>query len=103
MKRYTRMNTNFRRGDQMKEAAPLSQDQACRNLLAAVIHQAADDLRPEPHQRPSEQRVLDMERDKARRWVTAVDTRPFSFEWCCLLLDMEPDRMRTGILERVGA
>lgn len=103
MKRYSGLNTNSRRGDQMKEGPSLSQDQACRNLLAAVIHQAADDMHPAPHARPSEQSALEGERNRAKRWVTSLETRPFSFDWCCTLLDMNPERMRVGILERVGA
>jgi hypothetical protein len=38
-------------------------------------------------------------RDYSGRWITGTGTKPFGFEWCCISLDLEPERVRQGIFD----
>lgn len=69
-------------------------DQKIRNLVAAVIHQAVDDLVTQKVY------ILLRERHAAANWIASTQRVPFSFEWCCMILDMDTERMRAGIEQK---
>jgi hypothetical protein len=72
-----------------------------KRLVAAVLLQAADDLR------------LLRERLRAMRfphpfmvdavlWVESDDKLPFTFEWCCELIGRDPDATRKKMLQGIN-
>lgn len=63
-----------------------------RNLLAAMIFRAWWDIYS-PHT---------IYRPPASRWVRSTTKTPFSFEWCCLLLGMEPADIRNVIMNNAA-
>jgi len=42
------------------------------------------------------------EREGARRWIASRSQAPFGFEWCCDILEIDPQRIRLLLEQRGG-
>lgn len=67
-----------------------------RRLWVAVVAQAMKDLAEEG---PGNARERERARDEARRWFHAERDGVGSFIWVCLVLDVDPGKMRTAVLK----
>lgn len=94
------------------DSSPLGQHHhAIRNLVAAVIADAAYEFRADRRRAVNDcKRSYPMEfaervglaralRGYAGLWITGTGSKPFGFEWCCVSLDLEPERVRQGIFD----
>lgn len=93
------------------DAEPLGQPHhAHRNLIAALIADAtyefrADRRRAVSNNKLSYPKFTDIAghrqalRGYAGRWITGTGNRPFGFVWCCVSLDLDPERVRRGIFD----
>ncbi len=52
-------------------------------LVAAVLERAFEDLR-----------LTRNLAEPAREWLDERGPRPWSFEWCCAIVDLDPDAVR---------
>lgn len=70
----------------------------CRRLLAAILLRAWKDALPPPRRKSPARRDVRMRLEKVRREARAYfrsrDLRPWSYEWICLHLDVDPCMMR---------
>lgn len=95
--------------------SPFSQrHQALRNVIAAVMESALfefrDDLRRAIAGRVGKRSLKTVEKiamtaalgEYAGRWISGTGQKPFGFEWCCLQLDQNPERVRAAILGRAS-
>jgi len=72
-----------------------------RRLLAAILLRAWEDALPPPRRKSPARRDVRMRREKvcreARAYFRSQDSRPWSYEWICLVLDIDPDPMRARL------
>lgn len=40
-------------------------------------------------------------RTYAGRWIFGDGPKPFGFRWCCAVLDLEPERVRRAVIEKL--
>lgn len=73
---------------------------ACRALWAAVLCTALEDAQGRMDRKDYRQPVVQGLRHDAARWLASADTGIGSFLWICMLLDLEPGRVRTAFAER---
>lgn len=92
----------------LTQVAPETPEQ---RLMAAVLQEAIDNLRPNmfdrrEHQRQSDRIALGKRKETARenaiRWVQEDEdpTWLFSFTNCCHVLGLEPESARAALLKR---
>ena len=78
------------------------QDRACRNLIAAVIHGAIYDFwdakyfaaRGKSAKDRPDHALMSAMRSESGRWIFGPRRDAFSFDWCCLILGIQPERVR---------
>lgn len=88
---------------------------ACIRLVAAVVLQALRDVDPsqrrfrgtkdkEEGEEDGEEKASGNEgkriRDGARRWFMSDETAPWTFLWCCDILDLRPEGIRSMLNTR---
>jgi hypothetical protein len=78
-------------GSERRQREPMPrgyrQDHPAKALVAAVLARARDDLRQGRHLA-----------DQAREWFEERDpARAWSYEWCCAILDLDPNAVRREI------
>jgi len=79
--------TSLQRADADFDLEVRQEDHAPKALVAAILDSARDDLK-------RGRRVA----TEAREWFAERDpTLPWSFEWCCAILDLDPDAVRLQI------
>jgi hypothetical protein len=79
----------------------------CRNIVAAVLESAVYEFRAVRAQ--SIRRGASLERAQVvakesytGRWIFGEGAQPFGFRWCCAILnDMEPERVRQALVEKM--
>lgn len=77
----------------------------CRQIWAAVLNQAVDDLSGAGTDRagPCHKNARAIISTRARRWFAAANRGIGSFVWICHILDLDPDRTRNVIMSRFAA
>lgn len=78
-------------------AAPSEQHQAHLNLIAAVITVAISDW----NELVCRMKRLggDGRRSSVYLWLVSSERDAFTFEWCCVILGLEPEVVRSRILK----
>jgi len=80
---------------QSKPAEPRDGPPPETRLLVAVLDQAIDSLRKNKPQKTRRERRLYRE---VLDWLAQPDDAPFSFEYICTVLNLDPDYIRRGVL-----
>jgi hypothetical protein len=72
-----------------------------KRLVNAVLAQTADDLRS-LRERLKDRRYPQQYMIDAAQWVLADEDRPFSFAWCCTIMDRDPAITRKKMLAGIN-
>lgn len=72
-----------------------------KRLVNAVLAQSADDLRA-LRERLRDRRFPQQYMLDAAQWVMSDEDRPFSFVWCCTIMDRDPGVTRKKMLGGVN-
>lgn len=73
---------------------PINPTQGERNLCAAIVSRAIEDGYGQTNHLPHVKR-------SAKEWIItdSDENTPFTFAWCCLMLDLKPELIRLSLSE----
>lgn len=103
--RYRR--TNFEEASLGADTQVPHEAIGCRNLVAAMMEGAIYEFRSvrSASMMRSKQTLEHAQglalRSWAGRWIFGDGPKPFGFRWCCAILDLDPERVRRALLERL--